>query len=122
MLDSQNVAYQGRILVSILDLVPAMLWELRRAKIAFVSSKAKERLTRWLHDAANRAALLDSGVFIGKTEFKNRKYLGSGGIGLFRDTLWAALGTKPVPRRADLEKIAKVARRIQSKAHRALGI
>jgi DGQHR domain-containing protein len=121
-LDSQNVAYQGRILVSILDLVPAMLWELRKTKTPLVSSKAQERLTRWLHDAADRAALLDNDVFIGKTEFKNRKYLGSGGIGLFRDTLWAALGTKPVPRRADPEKIAMVAGRIQSKVYRALGI
>jgi DGQHR domain-containing protein len=90
-LDRENVAYQGRILVSILDLIPAMFWELRRAKIAFVSNKAQAHLTSWLHDLAGRAALLEDDVFIGKTVFKNRKYLGSGGIGLFRNTLWAAL-------------------------------
>lgn len=30
-LDPENVAYQGRVLVSILDLVPAILWKLKRA-------------------------------------------------------------------------------------------
>ena len=121
-LDSQNVAYQGRILVSILDLVPAMLWELRKTKTPAVSSKAQERLTDWLHGVADRAGLLENDVFIGKTEFKDRKYLGSGGIGLFRDTLWAALGTKPVSRRADPEEIASAADKVRSKVHRALGI
>src|SRR5208282_6331336 len=99
-LDSGNVAYQGRVLVSILALVPAMLWELKKERVAFVSSKAQERLTHWLRKIAGRASLLQDGVFIGKKEFKNRKYLGSGGIGLFRDTLWAAAGTRRNLRRA----------------------
>jgi len=121
-LASENVAYQGRILVSILAIVPAMLWELRKIKAPLVSAKAQERLTKWLHDIADRAALLEDDVFIGKKEFKNRKYLGSGGIGLFRDTLWAAMTTKLNLRRAKPEKIAQVASELRVKVFRALEI
>ena len=97
-LDPENVVYQGRVLASILALVPAMLWELKKTKVkktevTFVSARAQERLTKWLHEIADRANLLQDGAFIEKKEFKNRMYLGSGGIGFFRDTLWAALGT-----------------------------
>ncbi|MGH9428907.1 MAG: DGQHR domain-containing protein, partial [Terriglobia bacterium] len=109
-LDPENVAYQGRVLVSILDLVPAMLWKLRRADVAFSSATAQERLTRWLRNTAETAGLLEGAVFIGKKEFKNRKYLGSGGIGLFRDTLWAVLATKRNLRQASPERISQIAR------------
>lgn len=121
-LSPENVAYQGRILVSILALVPAMLWTLRKVKAPAVSTKAQEHLTKWLRNIAQRAALLDDDdVFIGKKEFKNRKYLGSGGIGLFRDTLWAALGTKNL-RRAKPETIAQEAAEVRSKVLKGLGI
>jgi hypothetical protein len=99
-----------------------MLWELRKRNAPLVSAKAQEWLTNWLHNIANRAALLDGDVFIGKREFKNRNYLGSGGIGLFRDTLWAALGAKLNLRRAKPERIAQVAGGIRSKVFRALGL
>lgn len=122
VLGPENVAYQGRVLVSILALVPAMLWKLKRERLAFVSSKAQEHLTDWLREIAERATLLDDGVFIGKKEFKNRKYLGSGGIGLFRDTLWAAVGRRRNLRRAKPEKIAEIAKRTRSQAFKALGI
>jgi|SRR5579859_697304 len=121
-LDPENAAYQGRVLVSILALVPAMLWELRKTKGPVVSAKAQERLTKWLHDIADRAALLEDSVFIGKKEFKNRKYLGSGGIGLFRDTLWAAIATKVNLRRVKPEKITQLAGKVRSKVFRALEI
>ena len=121
-LDPENVAYQGRILVSILAVVPALLWELRKAKVPLVSAKSQERLTRMLRKAAERAALLDDNVFLGRQEFKNRKYLGSGGIGLFRDTLWAALGTKLNLRRAKPERIAAAAEEMRSKVFRTLEI
>jgi DGQHR domain-containing protein len=121
-LNADNVAYQGRVLVSILALVPAMIWEIKKERTTFVSSEAQRRLTRWLQEVAGRAKLLQRGVFIGKQEFKNRKYLGSGGIGLFRDTLWAAIGTKKDFSRAKPEKIARLAKRTRSRTFKALGI
>ena len=121
-LDAENVAYQGRVLVSILALVPAMLWELRKIKAPSVSARAQERLTTWLHDIASRAALLEDDAFIGKREFKNRKYLGSGGIGLFRDTLWAAVGANLNLRRAKPERLAQMAADMRSKVYRILEI
>ncbi len=121
-LDSGNVAYQGRVLVSVLALVPAMLWKLKRDRVAFVSSKAQDQLTNWLRETADRASLLQDGVFIGKSDFKNRKYLGSGGIGLFRDTLWAAISKKVDVRRTKPERIAKLAKGVRSKVLKSLGI
>jgi DGQHR domain-containing protein len=121
-LDSGNVAYQGRVLVSILALVPAMLRKLKKERLAFVSTKAQERLTHWLREIADKAGLLQDGVFIDKNEFKNRKYLGSGGIGLFRDTLWAATGTKRNLRRMKPENVSELAKEIRAEAFEALGI
>jgi len=121
-LEQGNVAYQGRVLVSILALVPAMLWKLKKERVAVVSTNAEERLTHWLREIAGRASLLQDGVFIGKKELKNRKYLGSGGIGLFRDTLWAAMKTKRDLRRAKPEKIAEFASEMRSHIFKALGI
>lgn len=90
-LTPQNVAYQGRILVSVITLIPAMLWKLKASKIPMVSDKALEFLTSWLKDIAEKAGLLEAGVFIGKDKFKDRGYLGSGGIGRFRNSLWAVI-------------------------------
>ncbi len=121
-LNPGNVAYQGRVLVSILNLVPAMLWKLRKERVPFVSAKAQERLTSWLHEIAERASLLEDGVFIGKEEFKNRKYLGSGGIGLFRDTLWAGIKAKGDLRRTKPEKITHIASDMRSQVFKGIGI
>lgn len=93
-LTPQNVAYQGRILVSVIALIPAMLWKLKGEKVTLVSDKALETLTVWLKDVADRANLLEAGVFIGKDKFKERGYLGSGGIGRFRNSLWAVVTGK----------------------------
>ncbi len=90
-LTTQNVAYQGRILVSVLTLIPAMLLKLKENKVLLVSDKALEILTDWLKGVAERANLLEGGIFIGKDKFKERGYLGSGGIGRFRDSLWVAM-------------------------------
>ncbi len=121
-LHPENVAYQGRVLVSILALVPAMLWKLQKTRAAFVSANSHERLTQWLREIADRASLLQKGVFIGKKEFKSRKYLGSGGIGLFRDTLWAAIGPMRDLRRTKPEKISQIADAMRSKVFKVLGI
>ncbi|MFH1716241.1 MAG: DGQHR domain-containing protein [Planctomycetota bacterium] len=93
-LTPQNVAYQGRILVSVIALVPAMIWKLKKEKVPFVSDKALATLTDWLKDVADRANLLEDGTFIGKDKFKERGYLGSGGIGRFRNSLWAVVASK----------------------------
>jgi DGQHR domain-containing protein len=117
-LDPENVAYQGRVLVSILDLVPAILWKLRRTH-HLVSDEAHQRTKKLLQDTAERAGLLEDKVFIDKSEFKNRKYLGSGGIGLFRDTLWAAFGaTEKVPGRP--ERISELANQTRARAAKTL--
>lgn len=94
-LDPDNVAYQGRVLVSFLTLLPACIWKLKIAKLVLISDKAKITLTQWLHELMKRASLLENNRFITKGNFKRKGYLGSGGIGRFRDTLWAAaIGTK----------------------------
>jgi DGQHR domain-containing protein len=119
-LDSENVAYQGRVLVSILDLVPAILWKIRRLH-NLVSESAKQKTTTLLQDTAERAGLLDRDkIFIDKRVFKERKYLGSGGIGLFRNTLWAAFGSENNVKRWRPERIAAVADDVRAKATRAL--
>lgn len=93
-LSPQNVVYQGRILVSVITLIPALVWKLKEVQVPLVSDKAMSVLTDWLKDVADRANLLENGVFIGKDKFKERGYLGSGGIGRFRDSLWAVVASK----------------------------
>jgi hypothetical protein len=119
-LDPENVADQGRVLVSVLNLVPAILWKLRRLQ-NLMSESAKEKTRVLLQDAAERAGLLDDNkVFIDKRVFKERKYLGSGGIALFRNTLWAAFGSEDTVRRWGPERIAVVADKVRAKVNRAL--
>ena len=119
-LDPENVAYQGRVLVSILDLVPAILWKLKRLQ-NLISETAKEKVRKLLEDTADRAGLLDKdGVFIDKRVFKERKYLGSGGIGLFRNTLWAAFGADDSVKRWGPERIAEAAEDVRANARKAL--
>lgn len=93
-LTPQNVAYQGRILVSVIALIPAMIWKLKEEKVSLVSNKALATLIDWLRDVADRANLLEDGAFIDKNKFKERGYLGSGGIGRFRNSLWAVMAGK----------------------------
>ncbi len=90
-LSSQNVVYQGRILVSVINLIPAIIWKLKKENIPPVSDKAISFLIDWLKIIGDRANLLEEGKFIGKDKFKKRGYLGSGGIGRFRNTLWAVV-------------------------------
>lgn len=89
-LSSGNVVYQGRILVSVIGLIPAMLWKLRKSKHPLISDKSEQELSKWLAHVMETAGLLKHGKFIDKDAFKKEGYLGSGGIGRFRDRLWAA--------------------------------
>lgn len=119
-LSPENVAYQGRVLVSILDLVPAILWKVKRYK-SLVSGTVQERTKTLLQETAVRAGLLDDeGVFIDKNQFKDEQYLGSGGIGRFRNSLWAAFGSAESTRKWSDERIARVADETRAKASKAL--
>jgi DGQHR domain-containing protein len=101
-LDPDNVAYQGRVLVSVLALLPACQWKLKSANKTFVSQEAEELLTKWFHGLMLRAGLLRNDKFIAKGEFRIKGYLGSGGIARFRDSLWAAaIGTRKVSRMSE---------------------
>ncbi len=111
-LDADNVVYQGRVLVSALTLLPACINELKRNDLVLISRSAKKHLTKWFRKLMRRAGLLKDRRFISKLEFKKKGFLGSGGIGRFRDTLWAAIGTSRMPRSS--ENRAEVAN-----AHRA---
>ncbi|MEN6560912.1 MAG: DNA sulfur modification protein DndB [Acidobacteriota bacterium] len=110
-LTPENVAYQGRILVSVLALVPAMIWRLKKASVPhLVSDSALDVLIKWLRNVTKRAGLIEDGMFIGKKKFKARGYYGSGGIGRFRNTLWAAVeGTHRITAVTKSERIAKIA-------------
>lgn len=104
-LDPENVAYQGRVLVSVLTLLPAGIWILKKEQKAFISSEGAKILTKWLHDVMSRAELLENKKFITKAKFKKKGFLGSGGIGRFRDTLWAAaFGIDKIGRLSSEEK------------------
>ena len=116
-LSPENVAYQGRVLVAILDLVPAILWKVK----PLVSDTGQQRTKKLLQEMAERAGLLDSdGIFIDKSEFKARQYLGSGGTGRLRNKLWAAFGATDSIRRWPDERIAVFADEIRAKVRKAL--
>lgn len=93
-LNPENVAYQGRVLVSILTLIPALIWKLKSKKVQLVSEKAYKALVKFLRDIALNAKLLDNNVFINRNKFKAKGFLGSGGIAKFRDILWASINKK----------------------------
>ena len=90
-LDAQSVVYQGRVIVAVLSLVPAMIWRVTQERVPLISQKALDILTGWLTEVLRRAKLTEGDVFMAKDGFKKRGYLGSGGIGRFRDALWAGI-------------------------------
>ncbi len=89
-LNPDNVAYQGRVVVSFLTLLPACIWKLKKTRTAFISDDTKPVLSKWLADVMDHAGLLDAGRFLAKKKFQEKGFLGSGGLAHFRDTLWAA--------------------------------
>lgn len=107
LLDSENVVYQGRVLVSVVALLPACVAELRSTKRKMISERSHSFLVDWFRGVIKRAGLeARDGRFIEKSRFKEMGFLGSGGIAKFRDRLWAA--TQPI-KAATLEKPAAVA-------------
>ena len=121
LLSPQNVAYQGRVLISVLALIPAMLFKLKKKKVVLISNRAKELLTEWLKKVAERADLLENGIFIGKDKFKARGYHGAGGIGRFKDCLWAvATGERRLTKRNKPEIIHEWAERNRASVFKGL--
>ena len=90
-LDSQSVVYQGRVLGSVLSLLPAMIWRIQEAGVPLISERALDLLTDWLREVMKRVRLIEGDKFVGKDSFKKRGYLGSGGIGRFRNAIWAGI-------------------------------
>lgn len=121
-LHPSNVAYQGRVLVSFLTLLPACIWTLKKMQKVLISDEAKEVLVRWLRGLMERAGLLENGQFIAKEKFRKNGYLGSGGIGRFRDTLWtAAIGTRDMSK-LSVEKRSHLAEVNKSKVYAQMTI
>jgi hypothetical protein len=116
-----NVVYQGRVLVSFLTLVPACLWTLRKAKCDFVSESAHKKLADWLRKVMECAGLLKDGCFLEKIDFKEKGFLGSGGVARFRDLLWAATAesTQPIGK-MELGKVAELAAENRTRVQREL--
>jgi hypothetical protein len=109
-LDPENVAYQGRAIVSFLTLIPACIWELQRKNVPLRSAEAKTSLEKWLKGTMKRARLTKNGRFLAKGEFKAKGYVASGGLARFRDTLWiAAVSQTKVPPRLSTEKLTELA-------------
>jgi DGQHR domain-containing protein len=119
-LSSENVAYQGRVIVSVLTLIPALLVEMRDNEIHYASEKATKHLIKWLHDLAERAGILKEGKLLPKDEFKDRQYLGAGGLARFRDVLWAAASSATSTRNFSDERISDVAQKHREKTARRI--
>ena len=119
-LASENVVYQGRVLVSVLALIPACLLLLRGKRITPISQKAQTVLHDWFVGLANRAGMMVRGRFMPKSEFKKRGFHGSGGIARLRDSLWAASGSTRTIAGVKPERLSELALKARNDALRRL--
>lgn len=120
-LDPKNVAYQGRVLVSFLTLIPACIWKLKEAEVPLLSERAAETLEKWLTTVMKNAGLLKDGMFLDKAEFKDKEFLGSGGLAKFRDLLWAAVNASKRIDGLEVEQLAARAEKNRQIIATALG-
>lgn len=120
-LDPQNVVYQGRILVSVIDLVAAVLAHLKQKQISFVSDDARTEIIKWLKGTIEKAGLFHKGEFVAKAEFKELGFLGSGGIGRFRNLLWVAASRKQKVGNIEPEKLIELANKARTEVNKVLG-
>jgi DGQHR domain-containing protein len=120
-LDPQNVVYQGRILVSVIGLVPAVLKKIKEDRLPFVADRTRDDIASWFKDVISRAGLLEDGRFITREKFKELNFHGSGGIGRFRDRLWAASFRRTTLSDFDPKVIAEKANDVRGEVNRALG-
>jgi DGQHR domain-containing protein len=121
VLDHQSVVYQGRVLVSIITLTPAILLHLKSKKLTFFSDKARQEITNWLEEVVYKANLTKDDIFISKDEFRKLGFLGSGGIGKLRDRLWAAAIKKTKLSRISEKKISELANEARKKVYKVIG-
>jgi len=120
-LDPENVAYQGRVLVSFLTLIPWCIWLLQKNNTPLVSENAQGLLTRQLRNIMQKSGMLTNDQFIAKGQFKKKGYLGSGGLAKFRNTLWAAIMGTGQLQRLKAETLAKRAETNRDKVMAELG-
>jgi len=120
-LDPNNVAYQGRVLVSFLTLIPWCIWQLNKSGKPLISDVAQLTLTEQLSKVMQNSGLMENGKFLAKGEFKKKGYLGSGGLARFRDTLWAAVGTNALPPTLKPEELTQRAETNHAKIMADLG-
>lgn len=117
---SDNIAYQGRILVSIITLVPALIAKLKAKRVVLISDKASDVISEALTNMAINAGLINNGIFISKEKFKEKNFLGSGGIGRFRNTLWAAFDSPTKISRFGDDKLSELAEENRAKIFKSL--
>ena len=120
-LDPENVAYQGRVIVSFLTLIPACIWKLKKANVKLISDGAKRLLNRWLRDVMERAGLLEDERFLPKPQFREKGFLGSGGLARFRDTLWAAAIGSGRLDKLETDELAELAEKHRKRVRSELG-
>lgn len=119
-LDPLNVAYQGRVLVSFLTLIPACIAKLNEDKVPLISEKANATLETWLKKVMKNAGLMEDDMFLGKAAFKEKGFLGSGGLAQFRDLLWAAITASKRIDGLDSDQIALKAEANRAEVTKAL--
>lgn len=118
-LNPENVVYQGRILVSVVTLIPACLSELAGARVEPLSDEADEILRKFFLRIIRRSGLSRHGKFVTRTEFKKKGFLGSGGIANFRNRLWSAISRDVSD--LDDDEVEEVAMRSRARVHKELG-
>lgn len=121
-LDPLNVAYQGRVLVSFLTLIPACIAQLNEHEVPLISETANTSLATWLKKIMKNAGLMEHDAFLDKAAFKEKGFLGSGGLAQFRDLLWAAITATKRIDGLDSEQIASKAEANRAEIARALEV
>jgi DGQHR domain-containing protein len=120
-LDPENVAYQGRAIVSFLTLISACIWQLQQNGLEVDSPDAPRLLKKWLKETMKRARLTKENKFLAKADFKAKGFVASGGLARFRDTLWVAATSreKRIPRMS-LERLKESATASRAKVRSEL--
>ena len=72
-LDPDNVAYQVRVLVSAVTLLPACLLTLKKRVKVLISDRAEQIFTEWFSGLMKSAGLLRGDKFLAKGEFKEER-------------------------------------------------
>ncbi len=74
-----------------------------------ISDRGAEDLQKWFAAIVRRAGLMRNNRFLAKDEFKERGFLGSGGIARLRDLLWSSVtARRNIGNKSD-EELAKLA-------------